>query len=181
SPGRGSGAWLPPRSPSATRWSASSSSPPTRSAPSRSSTRTCSVTWPTSSPWRCGRPSFARSSSATPGSWRARSKRCERPTSSGGIHDGPLQRMTAMAMRLDMLRRSLTDRDQLAAVNGVIEITHTTIDRLRHLLFVLHPSVLEEGGLAAAVRVLLDDLERETGTAGTLRNDLRAEPADHVR
>ncbi len=105
----------------------------------------------------------------------------ERRRVAGEIHDDPLQKMTAMAMRLDMLRRSLTDPDQLAAVNGVIEITHTTIDRLRHLLFVLHPSVLEEGGLAAAVRVLLDDLERETGTAGTLRNDLRAEPADHVR
>src|SRR5581483_5944871 len=105
----------------------------------------------------------------------------ERRRVAGEIHDDPLQKMTAMAMRLDMMRRSLTDPEQLAALNGVIEITHTTIDRLRHLLFALHPSVLEESGLAAAVRVLLDDLQREVGTVGTLRNDLRAEPPDHAR
>ncbi|HZP90704.1 MAG TPA: PAS domain-containing protein [Actinomycetota bacterium] len=105
----------------------------------------------------------------------------ERRRVAGEIHDDPLQKMTAMAMRLDLLRRSLTDPDQLAALSDVIEVTHTTIDRLRHLLFALHPSVLEEGGLAAAVRVLLDDLQREVGTEGRLRNELRAEPPNHVR
>jgi PAS domain S-box-containing protein len=80
----------------------------------------------------------------------------ERRTIAEGIHDDPIQKMTAVAMRLSALGRQLTDETQLAAVDRIAETVSATIARLRLLLFELHPRSLETGRLEDAIQEYLD-------------------------
>jgi signal transduction histidine kinase len=75
----------------------------------------------------------------------------ERLKIAGDVHDDSVQIMTAVAMRLHLLRRTLTDPDELAAMEKLELSVQEAIGRLRQLLFELRPSSLDRDGLASAI------------------------------
>jgi PAS domain S-box-containing protein len=104
----------------------------------------------------------------------------ERRRIASDIHDDPIQVMSAVDMRLQMLVQfpeTLTPErvaDIERDVNGAIE-------RLRSLLFELRPAALDRDGLASALRLYLDHTARHTGWKVDVRDELLREPGPDVR
>jgi signal transduction histidine kinase len=96
----------------------------------------------------------------------------ERSRLAGDIHDDPIQKMVVTSMRLQMLRRQVTDPEVTASLEQLLATVKDSIASLRHLIFELRPSVLDTDGLAAAIRSLLD------GFAGDLSYDVSNEMLD---
>jgi PAS domain S-box-containing protein len=71
------------------------------------------------------------------------------------LHDGAQQRLVALALRLRLLRARLPEEshDALAAIEAELA---AAIEELRELARGIHPSVLTERGLGAAVVALCD-------------------------
>lgn len=86
----------------------------------------------------------------------------ERRTIAADIHDDTLQKMAAVGLRLDVLRRRLEDPSLSEEAGKLAKIVNLTIDGMRHLMFDLWPGTLEQHGLAEAVRVDLVSM-KETG------------------
>jgi signal transduction histidine kinase len=105
----------------------------------------------------------------------------ERGRIASDIHDDSIQAMTAVGIRLETLRRRLTNPDQLRVLEELEETVVLSIARLRHLLFELRPPVLDREGLAPAIRVYLEELHKETGLAYQIDNRLMMEPAEDTR
>jgi signal transduction histidine kinase len=78
----------------------------------------------------------------------------ERTRIAHDIHDDPVQKMVALKMRLEMLRRQHPD---LADIEEALEVMQLTIKSMRTLLFDLSPPTLEEEGLGAALSYLLEN------------------------
>ncbi|MFE3459599.1 sensor histidine kinase [Nocardiopsis aegyptia] len=74
------------------------------------------------------------------------------------LHDGAQQRLTSVIMRLGMARsRFDADPDQARAlVERAYEDARLTLAELRDLVHGIHPAVLDERGLAAALEELAD-------------------------
>lgn len=73
------------------------------------------------------------------------------------LHDGAQQRLLGLALRLQLARRRLGDEPSKAARlldEALIELT-ATVDDVRELARGIHPVVLTEQGLAAALRALV--------------------------
>jgi signal transduction histidine kinase len=78
----------------------------------------------------------------------------ERTRIAHDIHDDPVQKMVALKMRLEMLRRQHPD---LADVEESLDVMRLTIKSMRTLLFDLSPPTLEEEGLGSALTYLLEN------------------------
>jgi len=103
----------------------------------------------------------------------------ERRRIAADIHDDPIQVMSAVDMRLQMLRdapESLTS-ETIAEIEGEVA---TAIERLRSLLFELRPSSLEREGLAAALRVYVEHTAKMTGWSVEVVDHLAAPPSPDV-
>jgi PAS domain S-box-containing protein len=105
----------------------------------------------------------------------------ERSRIAGDIHDDTIQVMTAVGMRLDILRRELQLPDQIDLLEHLEETVRKATGRLRNLLFELHPPTLDRDGLAAALRVYLQQNLEQTGLAYTLEDRLTGEPPAETR
>jgi signal transduction histidine kinase len=78
----------------------------------------------------------------------------ERTRIAHDIHDDPVQKMVALKMRLELLRRQHPD---LSDVDESLEVMKLTIKSMRTLLFDLSPPTLEEEGLGSALTYLLEN------------------------
>jgi signal transduction histidine kinase len=78
----------------------------------------------------------------------------ERTRIAHDIHDDPVQKMVALKMRLEMLRRQ---HPGLSDVEESLEVMQLTIKSMRTLLFDLSPPTLEEEGLGSALTYLLEN------------------------
>ncbi|MER6302612.1 histidine kinase [Kitasatospora sp. NPDC001539] len=69
------------------------------------------------------------------------------------LHDGAQQRLTSLAMNLGLARRTLKDcpPDAMQVITAAHEEAQAAIDELRDLVRGLHPAVLEDRGLDAAL------------------------------
>jgi PAS domain S-box-containing protein len=105
----------------------------------------------------------------------------ERRRIASDIHDDSIQKMTAVGLRLQTLRRHLTDPDEIRAHDELAETVRLSIGRLRRLLFELRPPALDRDGLAAAVRLYLQETAREAGFEAGLENRLTDEPPLEIR
>jgi len=78
----------------------------------------------------------------------------ERRRIAADLHDGPIQRLTATAFSLDLLANRLArgDHDVGSLVHQVRDALAGEMRSLRRLMVELRPPVLDEGGLAAAIR-----------------------------
>lgn len=70
------------------------------------------------------------------------------------LHDGSQQRLLALAMNLRATELSGDSDAALSALPRAIDEIQTTVRELRELANGLHPSVLEDGGLSAALQEL---------------------------
>jgi two-component system NarL family sensor kinase len=71
------------------------------------------------------------------------------------LHDGPLQDLLAARLELDAVRERHTD----PALDAAYQAVQDTATQLRGTVSALHPHVLTEVGLTAAVRELIRDYE----------------------
>ena len=105
----------------------------------------------------------------------------ERQRIATGIHDDTLQVVTAVALRVQQLRRRLEDPKDLDVLGRLDETVQLAINRLRHLIFDLRPPLLERAGLVEALRSYLEQMRAETGVRFTLQDQLDMELPDAVR
>ncbi len=101
----------------------------------------------------------------------------ERRRLASDIHDDSIQVMTAAGMRLEILRRSLDDPEQLSRLDELDESIQLAISRLRHLIFELRPPTLDNQGLALALRAYLNLTDETTDTIYALEDQLTSEPS----
>lgn len=80
----------------------------------------------------------------------------ERARISEDIHDDSIQVMTAVGMRLDTLRSTLTDPASINMLERLEEGVRHSINRLRALMFELRPPELDREGLTPALRLYLE-------------------------
>jgi PAS domain S-box-containing protein len=83
----------------------------------------------------------------------------ERQRIADSIHDDPVQQMTAVGMRIGALRGQLRDPGQLEAIGRLERSVVDAVARLRRLMFELHPRLLDQEGVASALREYLRGVE----------------------
>jgi PAS domain S-box-containing protein len=105
----------------------------------------------------------------------------ERARIAGDIHDDSIQAITAAGMRLQILRRSLDDPEQLRLLGELEQTIQLSIARLRHLLFELRPPALDNEGLSPALELYLDEVEDQAGTQYRLEDRLGSQPSADTR
>jgi PAS domain S-box-containing protein len=99
----------------------------------------------------------------------------ERRQIAADIHDDPIQVMSAVDMRLQML----LGYPEAITNEAIEEIEHEVaeaIARLRSLLFELRPSALDREGLVAALQLYAEHTASSAGWSVEVRDDLSTEP-----
>ena len=104
----------------------------------------------------------------------------ERRRIAADIHDDPIQVMSAVDMRLQLLRER-PERIHAHEIAELAEDLRTAIDRLRNLLFELRPVALDLEGLAPAISMYLEHAAKETGWSWGLIDELADEPPEESR
>ena len=104
----------------------------------------------------------------------------ERRRIAADIHDDPIQVLSAVDMRLQMLAQDPSHATS-AEIASIEHDMRAAIERLRNLLFELRPAALERDGLAAALRLYIHHTARTTGWTGDLHDALEREPSPDAR
>jgi PAS domain S-box-containing protein len=112
-----------------------------------------------------------------------RAQEDERRRIASDVHDDALQKLIAASLRLDMLVRDVPELSTRDGFSKAVDAVNTGVDRLRHLLFELHPAALETDGLEVTLRLLLKESEDDPRAAKEyrVRVELRQEPPDDAR
>jgi signal transduction histidine kinase len=105
----------------------------------------------------------------------------ERRRIANDIHDDSIQVMVAARMHLQALRRTLVEPEQLRAVASLDDTVGESVDRLRKLLFELRPPILDSDGLAAALRLYLEESLSDGGPTYEIVDRLSEEPPAEIR
>ena len=78
------------------------------------------------------------------------------------LHDGPTQSISAIAMRLSILRKRLesgiTDDQVIEELKQIEALARRTTEEIRHMLFTLRPLILESEGLIPALQVMCEKM-----------------------
>ncbi|MEX2274980.1 MAG: PAS domain-containing protein [Actinomycetota bacterium] len=109
-----------------------------------------------------------------------RAQEQERVRIADDIHDDPLQKLTAVGMRLSGVRHELGD----SAPDSLVHLEHTVagaIASLRSLLFDVRPPALDREGLAIALQQYLRETTSDTDLQWELHDRLALEPPPEVR
>jgi signal transduction histidine kinase len=72
------------------------------------------------------------------------------------LHDGAQQELLALALELRVLRSRVGDSDTLPLVDGIAKRLDVALGELRELARGIHPAILTQSGLGAAVAALAD-------------------------
>jgi PAS domain S-box-containing protein len=104
----------------------------------------------------------------------------ERRRIAADIHDDPIQVMSAVDMRLQLLldRPERVDAHELGEL---AEELRSAIDRLRNLLFELRPVALDLEGLTPAIEMYLEHAAKDIGWTWDVIDELDHEPAREAR
>jgi signal transduction histidine kinase len=105
----------------------------------------------------------------------------ERRRIAAELHDDPVQVLTVAVMRLDLLRAAIDDPEAKAKLEDARAAVRDAIDRLRSMLFELHPPALEREGLAVALDEYCTELFAGTDVTVTIDAGLAREAAPAVR
>ena len=97
------------------------------------------------------------------------------------VHDDSIQIMSAVELQIATLLRTGTDQQRQADLRKLQDTVRSAIGRLRNLMFELRPRVLDEEGLAPALRVYLRVLRDQTGIQATLEDHLAEDPPSETR
>ena len=104
----------------------------------------------------------------------------ERRRIAADIHDDPIQVMSAVDMRLQLLLEH-PERVDEHEIAELAEDLRSAIDRLRNLLFELRPVALDLEGLVPAIAMYLEHAAKETGWSWGISESLDAEPSEEAR
>jgi PAS domain S-box-containing protein len=104
----------------------------------------------------------------------------ERRRIAADIHDDPIQVMSAVDMRLQLLL-ARPDRFDAHELGELAEELRSAIDRLRNLLFELRPVALDLEGLTPAIAMYLEHSAKESGWSWEVINELDDEPPPDAR
>ncbi|HWL90973.1 MAG TPA: PAS domain-containing protein [Actinomycetota bacterium] len=104
----------------------------------------------------------------------------ERRRIAADIHDDPIQVMSAVDMRLQLLLER-PERVDSHVLGELAEELRSAIDRLRNLLFELRPVALDLEGLTPAIGMYLEHAAKETGWTWEVIDELDDEPAAEAR
>ena len=104
----------------------------------------------------------------------------ERRRIAADIHDDPIQVMSAVDLRLQMLAESPVNvsAEELANLH---ETVVRSIERLRSLVFELRPPALDRDGLAGALKMYLEHIAGETGWEIEVVDEVATEPGPELR
>jgi PAS domain S-box-containing protein len=104
----------------------------------------------------------------------------ERRRIAADIHDDPIQVMSAVDMRLQMLAQfpEMLTPEYVADIERDVS---AAIERLRSMLFELRPLALDREGLASALRLYVEHTARHVGWKVEVRDELRSEPGPDLR
>lgn len=80
----------------------------------------------------------------------------ERDRIAGELHDDSIQAMTAVSLQLQRLARRELGEAELEILEKCRQLTDSAIGRLRHVLFVLHPSTLDDEGLVGTLETYFE-------------------------
>ncbi len=89
----------------------------------------------------------------------------ERRQIASNIHDDPVQKMAAVAMRLDLMASSHPEVAGDPAFGKLQGTVRQSIERLRALMFEVRPHTLDSGGLSAALGTLAQIEQDQDGRA----------------
>jgi signal transduction histidine kinase len=99
-----------------------------------------------------------------------RAEEAERSRLALGLHDDTIQVLCAILLLLDQTIPLALRHDQAEIglrLKGARDVLAAATDRARHLMFELHPSLLHQRGLNAAVTALADDVSRQIKATST--------------
>lgn len=105
----------------------------------------------------------------------------ERRRIANDIHDDSIQSMIAVGMRLHALRSQVDGPDHVQSLARLATEVERAVDRLRHLLFELRPAVLDEEGLAPALRLYLEEMKAQVPLDYRIDSQLAADPSPEAR
>jgi PAS domain S-box-containing protein len=105
----------------------------------------------------------------------------ERRRIAADIHDDPIQVMSAVDLRLQMLAAREPGEVSADDLLDLQAIVHRSIERLRSLVFELRPEALDRDGLVAALAAYLEHVAADTGWASRIVDELADEPPPEAR
>jgi signal transduction histidine kinase len=96
------------------------------------------------------------------------------------LHDGASLRISALSLRLGLLRREGSEAEFRRAVTELQDELHAVLDELRDVSGQIYPSLLDQAGLGPALHELADRAEpKVTVRAGEARFGTAAEGAGY--
>jgi len=93
------------------------------------------------------------------------------------LHDDIGQELAAAKMMLDGLLQTPSIKDEEKAVSEASDIIDRAIQQVRSMSYLMHPPLLDEGGLFSALRWLLEGMTERSG----IRTSLDIQPIDFPR
>ncbi len=81
------------------------------------------------------------------------------------LHDGPAQGLAALIMRIDLLKRVVSDAEALAEIDSLQSLAKRTNAEIRAMLSQLRPIVLETRGLVAAMQEFVAANQGDAGVS----------------
>jgi len=99
----------------------------------------------------------------------------ERRQIAGDLHDDPIQAVTAVGLRLQRLARTARP-DQQDLLRDAQQTIGYAIERMRHMLFELHPPTLDDEGLESALELYLSETFEPADVSWALHTELDQEP-----
>ena len=101
----------------------------------------------------------------------------ERSRIAADLHDDPVQAMTAVGIRLEILKGRIHDPALIESVDTLQEAVGGAVGRLRQLLVELRPPILEGAGLVPTLRASLDAAVEDFVDAYELLDEVSTEPS----
>lgn len=94
------------------------------------------------------------------------------------LHDDPIQKVTAAALRIDLAVKQVPDLARDPSVAKLGTSMREAIARMRALMVELRPYLLDEAGLAAALRAYLEQQRADLSVDCRLEDALEEQPTD---
>jgi len=105
-----------------------------------------------------------------------KAQEAERMRISGELHDGVLQQITSVTLQLGTLKRQVSaDSDTRAKIEGVQQEMLQIGTDIRHISHELHPALLQESGLPAALMAYCEEFSKVRGVPVSCETDASIE------
>ena len=88
------------------------------------------------------------------------------------LHDGAQQQLVALALQLRLARNKTTDEESAKLIDGALEQLDQALSELRELARGIHPAILSDRGLDAAVKALAERQPLPTEIEYTVEREL---------